>query len=225
MKNQFSLEIKTPCLENFNKFKPTPNGGFCDSCHTEVIDFTKMSPQEITAYFKNKNTKDTCGKFNTQQLKTYKSYPVQEKKINFFKNIGLACLALFVGSTLQAQTTKQHIENLDDKPSKTITTNYKKDILVKGNVSDELGPLPAVSILLEGTTIGAKTDFDGNFEFPQKLKKGDVLVFSFIGMASQKVIIENTNSASKIELQVNMEMDSCMLLGKVAVKEVYQSKK
>jgi hypothetical protein len=224
MKNQFSLEIKTPCSENFDKFKPTPNGGFCDSCNTEVIDFTKMNPQEITAYFNNKSAEDTCGKFNKHQLKTYQT-PVKEKRLPFFKGIGLACLALFVGSTLQAQSTKQHTENLDDKPSKTITTNYKKDILVKGNVSEGSIPLPGVSILLEGTTIGTETDFDGNFEFPQKLKKGDVLVFSFIGMASQKVIIENANSASKIELQVNMEMDSCMLLGKVAVKEVYTSKK
>ena len=224
MKNQFSLEIKTPCLENFNKFKPTPNGGFCASCKTEVIDFTKMNPKEIAAYFKNRNTNDTCGKFNTQQLKTYQT-PVKEKRFPFFKGIGLACLALFIGNTAQAQSTKQHTENLDSDSSKTITASIAKDILVKGNVSEASLPLPAVSILLEGTTIGTETDFDGNFVFPKKLKNGDVLVFSFIGMASQKVVINNAKSASKIELKIDMKMDTCVLLGLVAVKEVYSSKK
>jgi len=225
MKDQFSLEIKTPCTENFNHFKPTPNGGFCASCKIEVIDFTKMNTQEIAAYFKNNNTKDTCGKFNSSQLKTYKTPFTQEKKFPFFKNFGLACLALFIGNTIQAQEKIKSTENLDDKSAKTITTNFIKDILVKGNVSEESLPLPGVSILLEGTTIGVETDFDGNFEFPQKLKKGDVLVFSFIGMTSQKVVVNNASSASKIELQIDMKMDTCVLLGKVAVKEVYSSKK
>jgi len=103
MKNQFSLEIKIPCTENFNEFKPTSNGGFCDSCKIEVIDFTKMSTQEITTYFKNNSTKNTCGQFNRDQLKMYKNSSVQEKKISFFKSISLVCLALFIGNTLYAQ--------------------------------------------------------------------------------------------------------------------------
>ncbi|HBK71371.1 MAG TPA: hypothetical protein DDZ39_06925 [Flavobacteriaceae bacterium] len=225
MKNQISLEIKTPCTENFNKFQPTSNGGFCASCKKEVIDFTKMNTQEITTYFKNNNTKNTCGQFNKTQLGTENSPFKQEKKLGFFRRIGLACLALFIGNTLQAQGIIKQTENSEDKPSKTSTVNFKKDILVKGNVTEGSVPLPGVSILLEGTTIGTETDFDGNFEFLQKLKKGDVLVFSFIGMTSQKVTIDNANSASKIELQVNMKMDSCVLLGKVAVKKVYSSKK
>jgi len=225
MKNQFSLEIKTPCTENFNEFKPTQKGGFCASCKKEVIDFTKMNSQEITTYFKNRNTEETCGKFNKTQLKTYEKSSKQEKLFNFFKGVGFACLALFIGKTSQAQDTIKYTENLDKNASKTITANLKKDILVKGNVTEGSLPLPGASILLEGATIGTQTDFDGNFEFPQKLKKGDVLIFSFIGMASQKVVVNTENSASKIELQVNMEMDSCVLLGKVAVKKVYSSKK
>ena len=125
MKNQFSLEIKTPCIENFNHFKPTPNGGFCASCKIEVIDFTKMNPQEITTYFKNNNTKNTCGKFNSSQLKTYKTPVKQENKLSFFRGIGLACLALFIGNNLQAQGKIKHTENIDNESTKTITSNLK----------------------------------------------------------------------------------------------------
>ena len=224
MKNQFSLEINTPCTENFNKFKPTPNGGFCATCKKEVIDFTKMNPQEITAYFTTKNTNNTCGKFTNYQLKTYRNHTVQKRKFSFFKGIGLACLALFIGNNIQAQSIKKHTENIDNNPSKTMTANVSKEILVKGNVIDESGPLPGVNILLQGTTVGTATDFDGNFQFPQKLKKGDVLIFSFIGMASKKVVINNENSASNIELKIDMKIDSCVLMGKVAVKKIYNSK-
>ncbi|WAC01909.1 hypothetical protein N7U66_18985 [Lacinutrix neustonica] len=44
-------------------------------------------------------------------------------------------------------------------------------------------------------------------------------------MQSQKVIINNENSASTVELKVDMNMDSCILMGKVAVKSVYKSKR
>ena len=73
--------------------------------------------------------------------------------------------------------------------------------------------------------IGTETDFDGYFEFSKKLKKGDVLVFSFVGMKSRKVVITNKNSATNIELKVDMNMSSCVIVGKVAAKKVYTSKK
>lgn len=81
--------------------------------------------------------------------------------------------------------------------------------------------IPGVNVVLEGTDIGTITDFDGNFEFPQKLKKGDVLVFSCVGMASKKVKIENKTSAANISL--NMQLDTVIIMGEVAVKEVYKS--
>ena len=81
--------------------------------------------------------------------------------------------------------------------------------------------IPGVNVVLEGTDIGTITDFDGNFEFPQKLKKGDVLVFSYVGMASKKVKIENKTSAANISL--NMQLDTVIIMGEVAVKEVYKS--
>ena len=85
-------------------------------------------------------------------------------------------------------------------------------------------PLPGANVLLQGTTVGITTDFDGYFEFPQKLKKGDVLVVYYVGMDSKKVIIENKKSAEMIELKLNLEL-TCMVMGEVAVKEIFKSKK
>lgn len=219
MKNQLNLNIQTPCSENFNQFKPTEKGGFCNSCDKEVIDFTKMNSEEIITYFKAKSEKNTCGRFNSNQLN---SNLIQPKKFSFFGRIGLACLTLFSFGTLQAQDTKPTTES---DSSKQIIKKDKNDILIKGNVSESGLPLAGVNIILEGTSIGVQTDFDGNFEFPKRLKKGDVLIFSFVGMATQKLIINNEHSASKIQLQVNMNMPEIILMGKVASKKVYSSKK
>ena len=92
MKNQFSLNIKTPCQENFNQFASTPNGGFCGSCKKEVIDFTKMSASAISNYFSNKNTQNTCGKFMSNQLNAFQQ---PRKKFSLVGGIGMACLTLF----------------------------------------------------------------------------------------------------------------------------------
>jgi len=227
MKNQFSLDIKTPCSENFNSFKPTSKGGFCSSCEKEVIDFTTMNAQDIITYFKTKSGKNTCGQFKSHQLKTYTSAPKHEKRLSFFGGIGLACLSLFSFGKMQAQDREKLAGELDNSPLKSITQNLTKNIEVKGNIvakEDNL-PLPGVSVILEGSTVGVQTDFDGNFTFPEKLKKGDVLVFSFVGMDSKKIVINDSNSASKVKLQINMSWASCFVVGKVATKEIYTSNK
>ena len=34
---------------------------------------------------------------------------------------------------------------------------------ISGNISDETGPLPGASIVVQGTSTGAVADFDGNY--------------------------------------------------------------
>ncbi len=52
---------------------------------------------------------------------------------------------------------------------------------VTGTVTDEDGlPLPAVNIIIKGTSTGVQSDFDGNYAI--QANRGDVLVFSFVGL-------------------------------------------
>ena len=220
MKNQINLKINEPCSENFNQFTPTLDGGFCGSCQKEVIDFSKKNSEEIMSYFKDNSNQDTCGKFNPSQLKTYSENSSQRKKFNFWSGLGLACLSLFTFNTTQAQT-----KTVKQEAIKSIAKQQEATIIVKGTVSDDTTVLPGVSILLQGTTIGTETDFDGNFKFPKPLKNGDILVFSFLGLESQKVVIKDINSASDIALKVDMILPTCVIMGKVAVNKVYSSKK
>lgn len=75
--------------------------------------------------------------------------------------------------------------------------------IITGVVSDESGPLPGVTIVVKGTTNGTETDFDGRYSI--SANKGDVLVFSFVGM---KTLEEKVKESSVINIL--MEADSVL---------------
>ncbi len=220
MKNQISLNITSPCSEKFNQFTPTPNGGFCNSCTKEVVDFTNMNTDQITTFFNKKDNQNTCGRFKNTQLKTYKTTS-KKSKLSFISAVGLACLAIFSLTTATAQD-----KGLTNNASKINASQTNNEVTVSGTIYDETGlPLPSVNVVLQGTSTGVTSDFDGNFEFPKKLKQGDVLVFSYVGYQSKKVTIKDENLTSNIALNVSLNNDTYIMMGKVAVDEVYSSKK
>lgn len=67
-------------------------------------------------------------------------------------------------------------------------TSEEKSVKIRGKVTDQSGaPLPGVSVVLDGTTTGVSTNIDGNYELMVPQTKQVVLVFSFVGMKTQKV--------------------------------------
>lgn len=63
-----------------------------------------------------------------------------------------------------------------------VQVSFAQERTITGTVTDESGALPGVSVLIEGTTSGTETDFDGNFSI--EASSGDVLRFSFVGMTT-----------------------------------------
>jgi TonB-dependent starch-binding outer membrane protein SusC len=86
------------------------------------------------------------------------------------------------------------------------------DIPVKGNVVDaETGdPLPGVSVAVKGTSKGAVTDPNGNFNLVVT-NTTDVLVFSYVGYMPQQLTIGN-----QTELKIRLAVDA-KSLGEVVV--------
>jgi TonB-linked SusC/RagA family outer membrane protein len=77
---------------------------------------------------------------------------------------------------------------------------------IKGRVTDENNqPMAGGSVIVKGTSRGTSTDASGNFSLGAK--KGDVLIFSFIGYGKQEVKLgDNTTlaiSLAKEDAQVN----------------------
>ncbi|WP_171946648.1 carboxypeptidase-like regulatory domain-containing protein [Flaviramulus basaltis] len=223
---QFNLTISKPCSEKFNQFKTTESGAFCNSCKKEVIDFRNMSDEKLMEYFKNRQ-RNTCGYFKISQIKEY-SHATELKKTAKFKYLRIIGFAFFSAISLhnlQAQENEpktEVVETTKKEKKDQVKKEVNQEGLLTGVVSDETGPLPGANILLKGTMIGTATNFDGEFEFPKVLKEGDILVFSFLGFETQTVVIEKNQKV----LNINMSGDdSLVLMGKVAVNEVYKSKR
>lgn len=65
---------------------------------------------------------------------------------------------------------------------------------ISGIVTDESGePLPGVTVLIKGTTNGTVSDINGNYSISD-VSSDAVLVFSFVGMLSQEITIDNKTS-------------------------------
>jgi len=69
---------------------------------------------------------------------------------------------------------------------------FAQEKTIKGIVSDvNASPLPGVNIYIQKTKTSATTNFDG--EYSIKAQKGDRLVFSYLGMNSETVVVKDSN--------------------------------
>lgn len=76
--------------------------------------------------------------------------------------------------------------------------------VVSGVVKDEKGePLYGASVIIKGTTVGAQTDFEGEFEFNARRDPPFTLVITYIG--HQTVAFEVTSSNIRQKLSIKMQ--------------------
>ncbi len=85
---------------------------------------------------------------------------------------------------------------------------------VRGKVTNasDRQPIPGVTVLVKGTTVGAITDLDGNYSLTLPTG-GKVLVFSFIGMATQEVQIGNQTTINITLLENVVGVDEVVVIG------------
>lgn len=88
---------------------------------------------------------------------------------------------------------------------------------ITGTVSSGGEPIPEVSVLLKGTSIGVATDFDGNYAI--EVQSGDVLVFSSIGFKSQEIVVGTDNIINIQLLEDSQDLDEVVLVGYGTVKK------
>jgi uncharacterized protein (TIGR02231 family) len=87
----------------------------------------------------------------------------------------------------------------------------RKSNIVTGIVSDSEGPLPGVTVIVKGTTIGTSTDFDGKYSLTIP-NNANQLEFSFVGMETKLLSINS--STINVFLNVNSEsLDEVVVVG------------
>jgi len=89
---------------------------------------------------------------------------------------------------------------------------FAQQAQVTGVVTDAADgmPIPGVTVIIQNTTNGTNTDFDGNYTISAKV--GDVLVFSAIGKLSTTVIVTGAKHDVGMKEDVN-ELESVILVG------------
>lgn len=93
----------------------------------------------------------------------------------------------------------------------TKETQQQRTITVKGVVADEKGnPLPGVTITVEGSTRGVITDIDGIYSI--EVRPTDKLTFSFIGLQSQTINVNNQRNLDVILTEQVSELDEVTIV-------------
>lgn len=86
--------------------------------------------------------------------------------------------------------------------------------VVQGKVVDTKGnPLPGVTVIVKGTTMGTSTDKDGKFRFELPNTQGIILQFSFIGMKSQEITYAGQKALTVKMEEDAVEMDAVVVTG------------
>lgn len=83
---------------------------------------------------------------------------------------------------------------------------------ITGTVTDNTGiPLAGVNVLIDGTTTGTQTDFDGKYTLTAQT--GDVLVFSYIGMKTQSLTVGQSSTVDVIMEEDAASLEEVVVIG------------
>ena len=111
-----------------------------------------------------------------------------------------------------------------EKPAPEVT-NFKsfsevqQQKLVSGKVTDLTNtPIPGVSVVVKGTSIGTITDGSGKYSI-NNVKETDILVFSFVGMISQEIIVTENATINVVLKDEVKSIDELIVVGYGTVRK------
>lgn len=188
MIHKLQITIPEPCHEKWSEMTPQQKGRFCAMCQKTVYDFTKSSDREIINAY-NKNEK-LCGRFLTSQLDRDLILP-KERKSYWLATVFFGTISLFniKGIAQAKQKIEQQSINSKSENSNNIETFNNEELFeIEGIILDDNGPLPGANISLKNTSKGTITDFNGQFKI--KVKEGDVIIISFMGMNEKQIKVK-----------------------------------
>ena len=209
-KQKYSITIDEPCHEKWSDMKTQTNGRFCDSCAKSVIDFTKLSDNEIIRILQNANGKSLCGRFEREQLNKIMVQTNAENNNPALYKILAGLLLLVSVEAASAQTTAHHNETETAQQINTendIKGKVAMTLVLDGVVLDESGlPLPGATVFSERTRTSVMTDFDGKFSM--EIIKGEMLAFSFDGLQTLRLQVDGSKMEIKLKASATANQES-----------------
>lgn len=147
MKKKFTLEIVSPCSENFDKMIPNSSGSFCNSCAKNVIDLSGKTKSEVAKFIAETKDKNICARLNVTQLQEEFEYN-ETSKINNLKYAAVAASILLASNVVGQEKL----------PIKTEIGCKKPDPTIVGKVAYNQSVEKEVSIIVKGKLLEAKTN-------------------------------------------------------------------
>lgn len=145
-----------------------------------------------------------------------------DKALNVERKVSLSVQDKELGEVLRELLgTNYHWEIVNNLIVVTFqSTEEKKEIKIVGKVTDEKKqPIPGVTILVKGLTIGTSSDLDGNYvlRLPQMEKFS--LLFSFLGMETREVPYVGKDTIN-VELREDVKkMEEVVVTGYANIKK------
>jgi len=215
MYNIKSISIPTPCHQSWQQMETRGNGRHCVHCSKIVVDFTKMTNDEILTYLAGAGR--VCGRFSQSQLVGINDQLSVNEPAKTYRWKRWLIAASLAGAGILSKTHAQTMPLGGLTTSQTPADSMRKRVApadssakkptiyhVSGVVigADDKLPVVGASVRIKGTDIGVVTDVQGRFQLTvQRLKA--VVVISYIGYEPKEVKVSFEKNA---DLNVTLKL-------------------
>ncbi len=140
------------------------------------------------------------------------------KELNVDRKVSVSCRNASLEEALKQMLGNAYTFRLVDntvviRPVKVLQAQPKQ-LTAKGVVKDEKGtPLPGVTIVLKGTSLGVTSDAEGKFSMSFPEMKDPMLLFSFIGMKTVEMKYTGQPEMKIIMQEDATEMEEVVVTG------------
>lgn len=162
------LQLAKPCNEDWNKMTKAQKGRFCDSCATQVTDFTLMKDDEVLKYLAL-NDGSMCGRIHKDQLERAMN-DIHKNKKQYWQILvaGFASLFFSIGKGFtQPKKLSADVMNallVNNKPSNLFNAVSNQSITIKGKiVNDENKALLSAQVTTPNSLQKIMVNKKGNF--------------------------------------------------------------
>ena len=95
----------------------------------------------------------------------------------------------------------------------SVTLLHSQNTL-EGTVTDQTNePLFGVTVLIKGTTKGVTTNFDGFYQFSNKIDANAILVFSYLGMKTKEIAVEGKTKIDVVLEESSDQLEEVVVVG------------
>lgn len=215
---KIQISIPKPCSEDWSKMTPTERGRFCAMCTKEVVDFTKMSDEQLAKYISHSEN-SICGHIRKNQLNRAIDILGEPKSQiqcrPWFERILAATVFLFTLGSVKGQSqpnvnvvSQNQLTSIGHQSEQTISKpdeSTSHEIILRGVVFDSLNnePLPFANVVCNSFSAAASTDINGVFELKfdfNSMPDSIVLEIFYTGFGKSEFTVKKEDFEKPIEI-------------------------